>query len=253
MITISVANGKGGSGKTTMLTVLALSLADAGQNICVIDLDPAGNFSDWVEARREWDAEPPFHFISHNGNEEAMQKLLAETARGGEYDFLLIDTEGAARSMTLLAAQFSNLILIPIKDHPAEARKAITLINNLNQLVEDTGVPVNYVIAFTQTGGLIQSRDKKNIEAQLRHFELPILEAELLNRQSFVTLAQDGLTLRELEAGKEFLFGEPLDPNRPMSRSERQRRASQIKSAKTAIQTANNFTEAVVNHAISVN
>jgi len=45
---ITLANGKGGSGKTTLAVLLAHALAESGKAVSVLDLDPQGTATNWL-------------------------------------------------------------------------------------------------------------------------------------------------------------------------------------------------------------
>jgi len=45
---ITLCNGKGGTGKTTMTVLLAHALAEAGKKVAVHDLDPQGTATEWL-------------------------------------------------------------------------------------------------------------------------------------------------------------------------------------------------------------
>jgi chromosome partitioning protein len=45
---ITLCNGKGGTGKTTLTVLLAHALAEAGKEVAVVDLDPQGTASRWL-------------------------------------------------------------------------------------------------------------------------------------------------------------------------------------------------------------
>ncbi len=48
MKTITICNGKGGSGKTTTIILLGLALVEAGHKAYVIDTDPQNTASRWI-------------------------------------------------------------------------------------------------------------------------------------------------------------------------------------------------------------
>ncbi len=47
----SVAQQKGGAGKTTLAAHLAIAFADLGKSVAVVDIDPQGSLSGWFAAR----------------------------------------------------------------------------------------------------------------------------------------------------------------------------------------------------------
>src|SRR5882757_8243531 len=49
--TITVAQQKGGAGKTTLVAHLAVAFVRSGLTVAVIDIDPQASLSRWVEAR----------------------------------------------------------------------------------------------------------------------------------------------------------------------------------------------------------
>ncbi|MFD2580822.1 ParA family protein [Novosphingobium colocasiae] len=53
MPAISVANPKGGAGKTTLTFVLACELARSGASVAVIDADPNAIIAGWARKRAE--------------------------------------------------------------------------------------------------------------------------------------------------------------------------------------------------------
>jgi chromosome partitioning protein len=53
MLSICIAGGKGGTGKSTVSVNLAAALAEQGQRVLLLDLDPQGAASNWIGA-------PPF-------------------------------------------------------------------------------------------------------------------------------------------------------------------------------------------------
>ena len=52
---ITVAQQKGGSGKTTVAANLAVGFRQAGRTVAVVDIDPQGSLGRWFMARAEQD------------------------------------------------------------------------------------------------------------------------------------------------------------------------------------------------------
>ncbi|MCZ3022939.1 ParA family protein, partial [Acinetobacter baumannii] len=52
MITLSLCTQKGGTGKTTIATSLAVAAHSAGMKSAILDLDPQTNAVDWFDRRK---------------------------------------------------------------------------------------------------------------------------------------------------------------------------------------------------------
>jgi chromosome partitioning protein len=51
-LVITIAQRKGGAGKTTLATQFAVTWARRGARVAALDIDPQGSFSAWVDLRR---------------------------------------------------------------------------------------------------------------------------------------------------------------------------------------------------------
>ena len=91
---VSIANSKGGSGKTTLTTALAVNLARDGYRVAVIDADVNGTFSTWYRSATA----PPMTVTAcpdHN-------KIVAHAYKQGEAsDICLIDCAGFSNQTSL--------------------------------------------------------------------------------------------------------------------------------------------------------
>lgn len=91
---ILIASSKGGCGKTTLATNLAVALAHGGRRVCLVDADPQGSSRDWSEARGA--IAPEVHCFHSADPGQALSsgwtlRIPAET------DTLVVDTPAGLR------------------------------------------------------------------------------------------------------------------------------------------------------------
>jgi chromosome partitioning protein len=106
---ITVAQQKGGSGKTTIAANLAVALARAGHSVAILDTDPQGSLGRWFMARRER-GDPGFEFATASawGVSYECDKLRKL------HDFIIVDTPPKVDADLRPALRESNLVLVPV-------------------------------------------------------------------------------------------------------------------------------------------
>src|SRR4051812_4353472 len=103
MKVIAVIGQKGGTGKTTTATGLAVASVRAGCLTAILDLDPQTNAANWKDRR---DTETPAVESIQPGR--LRQTLKAAEANGAQ--FVIIDTPGKSDTAAIGAARVADLV-----------------------------------------------------------------------------------------------------------------------------------------------
>jgi len=108
MRVIAVVCQKGGTGKTTIATELAVLAANEGLATVVMDIDPQASATIWADDRN---GEPPQVVPAQAPRLSVM--LAAAEKQGAEV--VVIDTGPSADSAGLAAARAADIVLVPAK------------------------------------------------------------------------------------------------------------------------------------------
>lgn len=100
---------KGGAGKTTVTTNVAVAGHLAGLDVAIIDLDPQTSAADWADDRGQ-DSLPEAVAIPPN----RLDKLLSDL-RNNNTDLVIIDTPREAGNAGYVAAKAADFVIIPFK------------------------------------------------------------------------------------------------------------------------------------------
>ena len=107
--TIAVAQQKGGAGKSTLASNLAVALLQGGKRVALLDTDPQASLTRWHALRPDTASKLAFEAPSGWRVTGALDKLKREM------DFIVLDTPPHADSDSRIAIRAADLVLIPLQ------------------------------------------------------------------------------------------------------------------------------------------
>src|SRR5512144_1574517 len=109
MKVVSLVSQKGGVGKTTLATALAVAAHGDGKQVFLVDLDPQASASFWMDTREDDGLAITAIPASRLGH-------VLEAAKGAAgADIAIIDTPPFAKDIAFEAAEHADLVLIPTR------------------------------------------------------------------------------------------------------------------------------------------
>src|SRR5438309_2054594 len=177
---IAIINQKGGVGKTTTAVNLAAALAECGQRVCVLDLDPQAHASTHLgiepdgkspsmydvlvnskplaEVRRKvadnlWVAASDINLAAAEvelagvvGREVILRDLMLQEE--GSFDFVFMDCGPSLGVLTLNALSAANEVFIPLQPH-------FLALHGLSKLLETTALVAKRINPKLRVTGVV--------------------------------------------------------------------------------------------------
>ncbi len=192
---ILVINGKGGCGKTTIATNLAVAYAHEGRTVALVDNDPQASSTYWCEQRDA--ALPAVSLIAAHEPPKMYQTQTYRNRLPPEADRIIIDGHSNTRDRDLESLlKQADVILVPLLPSSIDIRAGGRFITNLltHRIFRNAPRPV----------GVIANRIQPNTEthAKLEHFlqclDVPAV-ATFRDSQAYATAAEDGLGVIDMQ------------------------------------------------------
>lgn len=121
---LTVAQQKGGAGKTTLAAHLAVAIAETGKSVAVVDIDPQASLSSWWEMREEMGLPAPsngkgkgslsVHRITGWRTANEVEKLARD------HDVVVVDSPPHAETEAKIAVRVADLVLVPLQPSPMD-------------------------------------------------------------------------------------------------------------------------------------
>jgi chromosome partitioning protein len=185
---VTVAQQKGGAGKTTLVIQLATALAEAGRKVGVMDIDPQGSLTTWMRRREQLGpAVRELRFSMVGG-----WRLGVELDRLKDgLDVVLVDSPPHAETEAKAAIRSADLVLIPCQPSLLDVWASAPTVELAAREGRRTALVLNRVPP--------RGHAADEARAAIAELGAPLLGGQLGNRQAFAAGLARGLGAIESE------------------------------------------------------
>lgn len=188
MTILAFLNQKGGAGKTTACTNIAVELVKRGYSVVIIDTDNQRSATDWRCLRKSDDV-PVIECTR-------VSKLEADARReAGNYDVVLIDGAAKVEDITAVSMKVSDAVVIPVQPAPKDVWGTKDLVDMIHtrQTITD-GKPVAAFVVSQATKG---TKLSKSIDDKLLEMQLPVFSQHIHDLEIYKQVDETGMAVSE--------------------------------------------------------
>jgi len=115
---ITIAQQKGGSGKTTVAAHLAVAFVQSGRSVGLLDVDPQGSLGEWFERREAALGEDAMDLAFRTASGWGARREAKQLAR--DHDVVVVDTPPKSDLEIRPAIEMADLVIVPVQPTPVD-------------------------------------------------------------------------------------------------------------------------------------
>jgi chromosome partitioning protein len=196
MPVITIAQSKGGAGKTTLALALASEFEALGGSVFMLDADRQNSLLNWYRDRMNADRAGEGRITVEDASQLRDADIGPAIARARDAaQLVIVDSEGTSNFKTAYAAMDSDFVVIPTRSSRLDLERTVETSDMLGKMCG--GVP--YRVLITQTGQVARSKAEWEIDSQISN-ALPTFNEQMHTLDAFRAMSNYRMTLAEVEA-----------------------------------------------------
>jgi len=179
---VTIAQQKGGAGKTTIAAQLAVAWARAGRRVGLVDIDPQGSLAAWAAVREKLGpTQGPGSLLFVQAAGWRLGTELDRLKR--DLDLVVVDSPPHAETEVRIAVRGADLIVVPVQPSPMD----LWATGPTLEIARKERTPV--LVVFNRTTA---SRLVATVRAKIAETGVPVAESVLGNRVAFAASMMEG-------------------------------------------------------------
>lgn len=190
-VIITVAQQKGGAGKTTLVAHLAVAFRQAGRTVATVDIDPQGSLSRWQEIRADGGGDGAADIDHSRINGWRTAGEVERLARS--HDIVLVDSPPHMETEARIAVRAARLVVVPVQPSPMDFWATRPTL----EMAAAEKVPALLVLNRVPPRGRLAD----DLMARIAELGAPVADTRIGNRTAFAGALMAGRSVTETGRG----------------------------------------------------
>ena len=184
---ITIAQQKGGAGKTTLAVNLGLIALDSGRRVALVDIDPQGSLTRWASLRPAAAAAVTVSSVTGWRAASEIERLARE------HELVVVDSPPHAQTDAKTVIRAAHLVVVPVQPSPLDLWATGPTIELAKAERKRTVIVLNRVPS--------RSPIAEEMAAAVAELGAILAQAKLGNRSAYAAAMAAGLSIREAAPG----------------------------------------------------
>lgn len=200
---ITIANSKGGSGKSTITINLATKLALEGKDVLVIDTDEQKSLDKFSNIRNDCEIQPIFTCVSKSGNAltDTIKQMITK------FDFILIDTKATINPEQKKSMLLSDYVIVPTTTSQIDLSELLNMFSYVSDVKDLNEDLKTFIILNRINPNPFLSNEPKELKEFIESYkeennikDIEIIDSIIYDRIDYKRSISKGLGVCELDS-----------------------------------------------------